>query len=254
MSLVEIDRRDGVAIIRMSRPKSNALNREMVGEIDAALREIETDTTVRAIVLTSDCPDFFSAGFDVNDVFAYDRAEMRAFWLDFSNLYLKLHGFPIPVVGALPGHTFAGGIILAFACDVRIMLAGRYGLAVSGINLGVPLPESAMRLAALAVGIGHARHLFQTGETITPKRAKNIGLVTSLHETPGELLNEAERRARELGAKAPNAYRNIRNMFDDLSGGIPNTVDEAEADRFIDHWFSPEAEKYKARIRAKVND
>lgn len=254
MSFVDIDRRDGVALIRMSRPKSNALNREMVGEIGSALREIETDTTLRSMVLTSACPGFFSAGFDMQEVFAYSRAEMRAFWIDFSNLYLKLHGFPMPVVGALPGHTFAGGIILAFACDVRLMLTGRYGLAVSGINLGVPLPETAMRLAALAVGMGHARHLFLTGETITPKRAKSIGLISSLHETPGELLDEAERRARELGNKAPNAYRTIHRMFDDLAGKIPHTVDEAEVDCFITHWFSPEAEKHKALIRAKITD
>jgi enoyl-CoA hydratase/carnithine racemase len=253
MGLVEIEPpHEGVVTIAMNRPKANALNRDLIHELQSAFDAAAADENARAIILTSRCPGFFSVGLDVNEVFDYDRDTMRALWFEFSNLYRGVHACPKPVVAALPGHTFAGGIILALACDLRVMLDGKFGLGVSGINIGLPLPMIVMRLAALAVGLGPARHLFLSGETITPAEALQIGMVRSLHDDEPSLHEAAEHWARVLGSKSPRAFQTVRRMFDDLAGGIPETTDPEDVNRFLDLWFSEEAAAERARVRASV--
>jgi len=124
----------------------------MLAEIGAALSQAQSDVSIGAIVLASASPNFFSAGFDVREVFAYDRDAMTEFFGDFLGLVERVADFPKPVVAAIGGHCFAAGAILVLACDFRVMAAGKYGYALNEINLGLPLPEGIVRLVIAAAG------------------------------------------------------------------------------------------------------
>lgn len=93
-----------VRIVTLSRGKANAMNLAMLEELLSAVHQAEDDITVRAMVLASACPGFFSAGFDVEEVFAYDRDSMYHFFGRFMELFQRVLRMPKPVVGALAGH------------------------------------------------------------------------------------------------------------------------------------------------------
>jgi enoyl-CoA hydratase/carnithine racemase len=251
MSLVNSDRRGAVCVISMNRPKANTLNAALVREWWVAFQDAQADGSVRAVVLTSALNGYFSVGLDVREVFDYDRERMARFWLEFVDLYEGIYQFPKPVVGALRGHTFAGGIILALACDVRVIARGEFGLGVSGINLGLALPRGVMNMAINAMGHGHARRLFLTGETIDPETALAMGLVHEL-AAPSETLDRAVARAADLGEKSPEAFRTIHRMFDELSGRDEIESDSVQLDRFLDAWFSADAIAHRVRVRERI--
>jgi 3,2-trans-enoyl-CoA isomerase len=115
------------------------------------------------LVLASDRPNFFSAGFDVKEVFQYDREAMTSFFGAFMDLHETMFRLPKPVVAALSGHTVAGGAVLALACDIRVMAQGPFRFALNEVNLGIILPPGIVRMAVDAIGIRHARELFLSG-------------------------------------------------------------------------------------------
>jgi enoyl-CoA hydratase/carnithine racemase len=241
-----------IRTISMDRPKANAIHEALVRELSVAFDEARNNSTIRAVVLTSAQDDYFSVGFDVREVFDYDHGRMLAFWGEFIDLYESLYTFPKPVVGALPGHTFAGGIILALACDFRVMATGPYGLGVSGINLGIPLPYGVMNMAINAMGPAHARRLFLTGETITPDQALTMGLVQAL-VPPAEVRSAGVALAEVMAQKSPAAFREIHRMFDALSGAEAIGSDKTRLDEFVKWWFNDEAKMYRMRVRAQVS-
>src|SRR5579862_9610584 len=94
--------RDGtLLILTLSRGKANALNMALVDELAGAVAAAATDDSVRGLVLASGQPGFFSAGFDVREVFGYDCDGMAKFFGRFIDLYESLYRSPKPVVAAL---------------------------------------------------------------------------------------------------------------------------------------------------------
>jgi 3,2-trans-enoyl-CoA isomerase len=244
--------RDGeLTILTLSRGKANALNHAMIEELCGEVAAAAADDSVRGLVLASDRPRFFSSGFDVREVFAYDRGGMAAFFGRFIDLYESLYSFPKPVVAALSGHTFAGGAILAIACDFRIMADGDFGFALNEINLGLAVTPTIRRMLADAVGVARGRELLLFGEALKPARALEIGLVREL--APAEQVGErAIACARFLAAKPPAAYREIKRALRDSGGRQDAETDRATLGQFLEIWFSPEADGARQAVAARL--
>jgi enoyl-CoA hydratase/carnithine racemase len=239
MTDIRTENVDGLLIATMSRGKANALNVAMVGELNAALAQAR-DASIRGLVIASDRPKFFSAGFDAKEVFAYDRAAMTTFFGAFMDLYEGLFRLPKPVVAALAGHTVAGGAILALVSDVRVMADGPYQFALNEVNLGIILPPGLVRIAVDVMGMRQARELFLGGEPMTPARALETGLVSEL-AAPEKVLERAIVRARALADKPAVAFGAIKQSFIDAGGHGPAGSDRQDLGRFIDHWFLPDS-------------
>jgi len=237
-------------ILTLCREKANALNFAMIEELFMAITGGAADETVSGLVLASDRPRFFSSGFDVREVFGYDRDGMSAFFGRFIDVYESLYAFPKPVVAALSGHTFAGGAILAIACDFRIMAEADFGFALNEINLGLAVTPTIRRMLVDAVGVAHAREVLLFGEPLTPARALEIGLVRE--RAPVEQVRErAIACARFLADKPPAAFREIKLALRDLDGEETHT-DRSSLSRFLDMWFSEEAQQARRAIAAKM--
>src|SRR5689334_448517 len=101
MEFVRTERNGSLLIVILGRGKANALNRAMIGELAHTIAGAEADGTIRGVVLASDRPRFFSSGFDVVEVFAYEREEMRSFFEQFGGLCEAMMRLPKPVVAAV---------------------------------------------------------------------------------------------------------------------------------------------------------
>jgi Delta3-Delta2-enoyl-CoA isomerase len=251
MEHVHAERSDGLLILTLARGKANALNAELIEELHGAVTDAAADASVRGLVLASDRPRFFSSGFDIREVFGYDREGMAAFFGRFIDVYESLYHFPKPAVAALSGHTFAGGAILAVTCDFRIMAEGDFGFALNEINLGLALTPTIRRMVVDAVGIVHAREVMLLGEPLTPARALEIGLVRELAPAD-QVRGRAIAFARALAAKPAVAYREIKYSLRDFNGGPDAPTDRASLGKFLDMWFSAEAQTARKAISAKI--
>jgi len=216
-----------------------------------AVAAAAADDSVRGLVLASDRPRFFSSGFEIREVFTYDRAGMAAFFGRFIDLYESLYHFPKPVVAALSGHTFAGGAILAIACDFRIMAEGDFGFALNEINLGLSLAPTMCRMLVNAVGPVHAREVMLLGEPLRPARALEIGLARELAPA-AQVRDRAIACARFLAAKPPAAYREIKRSLREFGGREDTRSDRATLGQFLDMWFSAEAQGARQTVAARV--
>ncbi|HUO32515.1 MAG TPA: enoyl-CoA hydratase/isomerase family protein [Bryobacteraceae bacterium] len=245
--------RDGeLLVLTMARGKANALNAALVEELYTAVSAAENDSSVHGLVLASDRPRFFSSGFDIREVFTYDRDGMGRFFGRFIDLYESLYRFPKPVVAALSGHTFAGGAILAIACDFRIMAEGDFGFALNEINLGLALSLTIRRMLADAIGVARAREVLLFGEPLTPSRALEIGLVRELAPA-GQVLERAIACGRFLAAKPPAAYRAIKLSLREFGAREDDThSDRLALTGFLDMWFSEEAQRARQAVAAKI--
>jgi enoyl-CoA hydratase/carnithine racemase len=249
MALIRSERSGEVEVLFLARGKANALNAELVDELAAAVERVATDATVRALVLGSDAPGLFCAGFDVREVFAYDRAQMIAFFGSFVRCFERLRTLPKPVVGSLSGHAFAGGAILALAADFRV-LAQQAVISVNEVDLAVSLPAPMIRALAATTGPELARSMLLGAEEIGAPRALAAGLVSEVLPA-ADVLIAAVRRARVLGSKPPTAFAVHKQALDSVGSSWLN---DAALQQTIDAWFAPEASARRRALQQKLDE
>jgi len=241
--------RDGhVLVIHLARGRANALTASMVDQLHRAVDDAESATAIRAIVLASDSPKVFCGGFDVTEVFAYDRDRMWAFFERFADLFERLRTLPKPVVAALSGHAFAGGAILALAADVRVM-SDTASLAVNEVDLGVVLPSHMLRAMAATGHWDVMRALLLGGDAVTAERALSGGIVAETAPAI-DVLPVAITRARNLGDKPAHAFAAHKLALDPVGARPSGDAWRREIDRVVEVWFGEEA---SARRRALVD-
>jgi enoyl-CoA hydratase/carnithine racemase len=240
--------RDGhVALVYLARPKANALVMQMVDELAAAIEHAAADDAVRAIVLASDVPRMFSGGFDVSEVFAYERAQMSAFFSRFVGLFERLRTLPKPVVAALSGHAFAGGAILALSADFRVM-AESANISVNEVDLGVMLPPRIIRAMAASAGVELMRSMLLGAEVVAAARAASGGLVSQVARAE-DVIALSVARAKHLGDKPNAAFAAHKRALDPISESEPL---DTETQKTIDAWFAPESVALRRSLAEKL--
>ena len=243
-----VEWRDGLALVRLSSGKANALNPRSLAAIERALDEA-AGGGARGVVLTG-YERFFSAGLDLVTLYGLERDAMDGFMAWFDAVMLRVFTFPRPVVAAVGGHAVAGGAVLALACDARVMggSAGRVGL--NEIRLGVPFPASALEIVRHAVPAGSVESVLYGGELFEPRAALERGLVTEVVDAD---VVEAARQACGRLAAAPTA------AFEAIKAALKGpAVERARATlaplrrAFVDAWYAPEARRRIGEARARL--
>ncbi len=143
-SRISFERVGEVAVITMDDGKANALGYAMLDELDAALTRAEQEAS--AIVLAGR-ERRFSAGFDLK-VMMQGPAAAAGLLTRGADVMMHLYGCPLPVVAACTGHALAGGALLLLCCDLRIGAEGPFKLGLNEVEIGLPVPHLAYRLAA----------------------------------------------------------------------------------------------------------
>jgi len=177
---VSLERDNGVGVIKLNNPPVNAYDHAVMKELDDAIYEIRFDPGVRAVIVRSDIPRFFSAGANVAALKESNAYQRAAFDLHAHEVLAKLERTPKIIVAAISGHCLGGGLEIALACDIRFMTDADARIGLTEANLGViPGTGGTQRLPRL-IGLSRAIDLMVTGAAIGPQQALDLGIVNRL--------------------------------------------------------------------------
>jgi enoyl-CoA hydratase/carnithine racemase len=217
---VTLSTQAGVADVRMSRPdKLNALDAKMFEALIETGRSLASDPSVRAVVLSGE-GRAFCAGLDVASFAAMARRDaggprllersdespanfaQRAAWV-----WTEV---PVPVIAAVHGVCFGGGLQVALAADLRLV-APDARLSVMEIKWGLIPDMSGTQTLRRLVRLDVAKELSYTGRIVSGREAAALGLATRLSDAPRDAALEL---AREIAAKSPDAIRAGKQLLD----------------------------------------
>jgi methylglutaconyl-CoA hydratase len=215
-STVRVEREGPAVFLTLSRPEAaNALSRALVVDLDAALTALSGEPPA-AVVLTGEGDKAFCAGADLRERRGFTLEQTREFLRDLNALVDRIAAFPRPVIAALNGAAFGGGLELALACDLRIAVEG-VQVGLPEVRLGIiPGAGGTQRLARLC-GAGVAKELILTGRRIDAARAREVGLVNAV-VAAARLKGEALSWAEDIALCAPLAVTQAKRAIDEGSG------------------------------------
>ena len=192
MNTIKVNIKDKIAVLSLNRGKSNAINAEMVAELNQMVKNIENDDSIAGLILTGK-DGFFSAGLDLIELYNYDEETIKNFWIDFLNLVTRLVSFKKPMIAAISGHSPAGGCVLALCCDYRIMAEGKFIIGLNEVPIGIIIPESIFHLYSFWLGQANAYRFLLEGKLMHTQEALSTGLIDEV-VNPESILHAAERK------------------------------------------------------------
>ncbi len=217
----------GVADVRLNRPdKMNALDSAMFEALVETGRGLRTERGLRAVVLSGE-GRAFCAGLDVasfmgggggRSLFERETGSPANFAQRAAWVWTEL---PVPVIAAIHGAAFGGGLQIALAADIRFV-APDARLSVMEIKWGLIPDMSGSQTLRRLVRLDVAKELTYTGRVVSGSEAAALGLATHVSDTPREAALEL---AREIAAKSPSAIRSGKQLLDaagllDLEAGL----------------------------------
>ncbi len=229
MSFVNYEVQGAVAILTINRPEAlNALNSQVLSDLDEAITKVEADDGVHAVILTG-AGRSFVAGADIGEMKGFSARDGKKFGVHGGGVFLRLENLSKPVIAAVNGFALGGGCELAMSCDIRLASEkAKFGQPEVGLGI-TPGFGGTQRLPRI-VGISKAMELILTAKVINAAEAERIGLVSAVYP-PEELMDKAVELANAICANAPIAVaeskRCIRmGMQTDIATG---SAFEAEA-------------------------
>ncbi|TKC60344.1 enoyl-CoA hydratase/isomerase family protein [Pedobacter hiemivivus] len=237
MNTIKVTIKDHLSLITLDRGKSNALNREMITELNDILNNISTDPNIGGVIIAGKEP-FFSAGLDLIELYNYNEAEAESFWHLFLNFVANITAFKKPLVAAINGHSPAGGCVIALACDYRVMAEGKYIIGLNEVPVGIIVPNSIFNLYAFWIGTANASRSLLEGKLFSPEEALQIGLVDEL-VNPASIITAAERKVRKYMGMERNTWEQSKlSIRKDLI--TSTSADQSEALAvMLKQWWAP---------------
>jgi enoyl-CoA hydratase/carnithine racemase len=228
---VKLDLNEGVAHVRLNRPeKKNALDGAMFEGILSAARRLRSDHSVRVVVLSGE-GDSFSSGLDVSSLGQMASGDLnpesesiqearRDLSDDGANRAQQLawawQELPVPVIAAIHGAAYGGGLHIALGADIRF-ISPDARLAFVEVTWGLVPDLSGTQSLRRLVPLDVAKKLIFTGEVIDGARAVALGLGTELSDRP---LEDAMELARTIAQRSPDAIRAAKRLLN-RSGLVP---------------------------------
>jgi enoyl-CoA hydratase len=206
-----LSHRGGIAVVKMTHGKANALDIEFCEAIAAQFEALRS-SDARAVVLTGQ-GQMFSAGVNLIRLSEGGAAYVRRFLPALHRLYDTVFFFPKPVVAAVNGHAIAGGCVLECCADKRIAVAGGGRIGVTELLVGVPFPPLAFEIMRFASPPRYLADGMFSGATFTPDVALTRGLIDELAEGPAALLDRAMAAAETLAALSPAAFAQTKQQI-----------------------------------------
>ncbi len=219
------DKHDGVAVIRLNRPKVlNAMNKRLWLDMQAALEDSRADEGIKVVVVTGE-GRAFSTGADLKESKTRSIEDYRDYLVSLQEVSRAIIRFEKPTIAAVNGFAIGSGYELALACDIRIAAEeAKIGSPEAKVTSSVT--GGAFRLVQNLIGPGKARELLFTGEYIDGVEAQRIGLVN--RAVPAEKLMET---VMEMAAKiAANSAFSLKMIKKGLNMAQGETSLEALMD------------------------
>ncbi|MFQ6547719.1 crotonase/enoyl-CoA hydratase family protein [Aestuariibius sp. 2305UL40-4] len=224
--LITYDRKGAVVLLTLNRPeKLNAISYAANDRLLALLDAIETDRSIRAVILTGAGERAFSAGGDIPEFTESVKAGVDDAVRDFckrgQTMTARLEAFPKPIIAAVNGIAFGGGCEITEAVHLAIA-SERAVFAKPEIKIGIPPTFGGTQRLPRLAGRKRALELLLTGDAFSPRRAYEMGLVNKVvpHD---ELLPAAFDLADRIIRHSSLAASRIINA---VTRGINTTIDE----------------------------
>lgn len=223
MSFVKYEQKDQVAVLTIDRPEAlNALNTQVLCDLDEAIAKVEQADDVRVVILTG-AGRSFVAGADIGEMKGFSAIDGKKFGVHGGSIFLRLENLSKPVIAAVNGFALGGGCELAMACDL-ILASDKAKFGQPEVGLGITPGFSGTQRLPRRVGIGKAKELIFTGKMIKADEAEKIGLANRV--VPADkLMEEAKSLAGEILKNAPIAVKYAKAAIDrgvdmDVDNGI----------------------------------
>lgn len=197
----------GIAVMKINNPPMNALDEQVMFEMEGCARRIPSDEKVKVVIVTGEGPTFV-VGADINKVSEVDTVEKGIDATSRAHAILNLiENSRKPYIAAVNGLCLGGGTELALACHLRIA-GDQAQMGLPEIMLGIMPGFGGTQRSARLLGTARALEIMLTGKFIDMKEAERIGLVNRVVPN-AEVLDEAMKLAKSISSKGQVAVRAI---------------------------------------------
>lgn len=214
----------GIAVITLNRPEAaNSLSKQMLQDLREVLQELKADRAIRVIVLTGAGDKAFCAGADLKERQGMSESETKETVRLIGTVINEVEALPQPVIAALNGGAFGGGLELALASDLRIgVIEATYGLTETSLAI-IPGAGGTQRLPRL-IGPGKAKEMIYMAKRLTAEEAKEIGILEYV-VSRSELFAKAIEIATAMAKNGPLALIQAKKAINkglevDLATGL----------------------------------
>ena len=216
----EIERHGAVAELRMNRPdKANGMNPAFWADMPRLVDALDTDVSVRAIVLTG-AGRHFSGGMDLSvfgglmDMAKAEPARvayaMRKRVLQYQETFNALERARLPVIAAIHGACIGGAIDMISACDIRLASKDAY-YSIEEINIGMTADVGTLQRLPKLIPMGIVQELALTGRRFSTQEAHGWGLINSVHADADAVHAAALEMAQTIASKSPVAVAGVKH-------------------------------------------
>ena len=206
-----------VATVTLNRPDvRNAFNETTIADMTQVFQQLDTDTSVRAVVLAANGPAF-CAGADLNwmkKMADYTHAENLADAGQLAAMLAAIYHCSKPVVAKVQGDCYAGGMGLVAACDIAVSV-DTANYCLSEVKLGL-IPATISPYVIKAMGESAARRYFITAERFSAAEAQRIGFVHEVVNADA-LDNKVAEIVKALVSNSPNAVKQAKKLVQDVA-------------------------------------
>jgi methylglutaconyl-CoA hydratase len=206
----------GIILLGLDRPAAkNALGRQLMAEFRQAMAMLRAEPGARVVVVHSLVPGVFCAGADLKERAGMAPVEAATFVDGLRDAFTELEDLPLPVIAAMEGAAFGGGLELALCADLRVAGAeARLGLVETSLAI-IPGAGGTQRLPRL-IGASRAKELIFTARRLQAEEAGRLGVVDRVVPA-GQALESALALAREILPNGPVALRMAKQA---VNGGL----------------------------------
>lgn len=211
--LIEVEiRSDHVAIITLNRPEAfNAMSTSLLLALKKAIQELSMNESVYCTIITATGDKAFCAGADLKERREMNEHQVVEAVKLIGSTVLAVEQMPMPVIAAINGVAFGGGLELALGCDLRLA-ADHIQLGLTETSLAIiPGAGGTQRLPRL-IGIGKAKQLIYTAKRITAREALELDIVEEVVPS-AELMNAALSLAQTIANNGPIALRQAKTAI-----------------------------------------
>ena len=246
--MIESNINQNAYIIRINRPKVNAIDSETLIALENEIKKATEDIETNSILITGE-GSFFSFGLDIPSFLELNREDLKLSIHRLLNICKIIYLSNKITISVINGHATGGGCMLAISTDFRLMVDQRAKIALNEINIGLSLFSSTIAMLRSSIGLNKAKKFLLTGELISPESAKDIGLVDELY-TKDELFKKSLEFAHSFEGKNPFIIKNMKQELMKLSSKELNDSNES-IEKFLDIFYLPETQKILEGIKIK---
>jgi len=234
--------------IDLNRSPVNALNYDLLRELNIILDEIESNCDINLLILSGGDSKFFSFGLDIPEILLLTRSQVKETLNLLVNTCKKIYLSSKITISKINGHATGGGCMLALSTDFRFMVNNRSKIALNEINIGLSLFSSTIEILKSIVGTKNAKEILLGGKLLNPSLAKDYGLVNDLYEENDDFL--FEKLIDDYGSKSLIAIKDLKKSLQISNLSLLNDED-SKLDEFLDIFYSEETQEKLRKIKIK---